>query len=292
MIVSVEKRLRIIKSMMTGDDHIRYSTWSDVAHETFKHYGRQKRNIRRQMNIEQTENLLRVEMPGRVIYWPPNANRSRLADMYFEVFYAKNNHYFDIAETSIQPGDVVMDCGACEGYFTLKALEAGVHKVFSFEPGQAVSRCLCRTFAHGIANGRVSLHSCLLGDKVEEVLFYEDMRDPTICRLYDRQEKMNLPENVRVVEMTTIDEFCMRQHIEKVDFIKADVEGGEVGLLHGAENTLKRFKPKLAFAAYHNPDDANRMVQYVDGLGLGYRFRVKGIVDFDRAPRPVMVHCF
>lgn len=292
MIEPVKKRLRIIKAKLTGDDHIRYSTWKDVVHEMFKRYGRHKADIRKQMNLLQTADLLRVEMAGRIIYWPTNANRSRLADMYFEVFHASNNHYFDIPETSIQPGDVVLDCGACEGYFTLKALEAGANKVYSIEPGESISRCLSRSFAGEISDGRVSLHSCLLGDHSEEVLFYEDPEDPTVCRFYSRHDQAISKENIRAVEMTTIDEFCARQNIGKVDFIKADVEGGEVGLLRGAEKTLKKFKPKLAFAAYHNSDDANRMVEYVDGLGLGYRFRVKGIVDFEKQPRPVMVHCY
>jgi hypothetical protein len=92
--------------------------------------------------------------------------------------------------------------------------------------------------------------------------------------------------------MTTIDEFCQQQRLDKVDFIKADVEGGEVGLLRGAEKTLLKYKPRLAFAAYHNPDDANLLVQYLESLDLGYRFRVKGIVTYDRQPRPVMVHCY
>ncbi len=292
MINSVNKRLHIITSKLTGDVYLRHSTWRDVVHETFKWYGRHKAIIRNQMKIVPAGNLLRVEIGERVIYWPARAGSARLADMYFEVFDAKNNHYFDIAETSIQAGDIVLDCGACEGYFTLKALEAGARKVYSIEPGSGISHCLQQTFAGEIAQDRVAIGSLLLGDRAGEVLFFEDPDDPTVCRFYDRKENVNMPENVRVVEMTTIDGFCIRQRIDKVDFIKADVEGGEVGLLRGAENTLKRFKPKLAFAAYHNPDDANRMVQYVDGLGLGYRFRVKGIVDFDGVPRPVMVHCF
>lgn len=277
---------------MVGDAHVRYSSWGDVVHEIFKWYGRHKADIRKRMKIMQTDDSLRVEIEGRVIYWPSNANRSRLADMYFEVFHPGNNHYFDIAETSIQPGDVVLDCGACEGYFTLKALEAGADTVYSIEPGQAISLCLKRTFAREIINGQVSLHSCLLGDHTEEVEFFEDAQDPTICRFYSRQDRDVTQDNVRTVEMTSIDEFRIKQGIEKIDFIKADVEGGEVGLLRGAEETLERFKPKLAFAAYHNPDDANQIMQYIDGLSLGYRFRVKGIVDFDNQPRPVMVHCY
>ena len=292
MMTSVGKRLRIIKAGITGDEPVRYSTWRDVAHETFKWYGRHKTDIKRHMQIVSMNDMVRIEIAGRAIYWPLNADPYRLADMYFEVFHPANNHYFDIAETSIQPGDAVFDCGACEGYFTLKALEAQAEKVYSIEPGRAISRCLRRTFAREIAHGRVFLHSCLLGDRTEEVMFYEDPKDPTMCRFYSRQDTELVQEHIRPVEMITLDRFCLKHDIKRVDFIKADIEGGEVGMLRGAEKTLTTFKPKLALAAYHNSDDANRMVNYIDGLGLGYRFRVKGIVVFDAIPRPVMVHCY
>lgn len=292
MIGAVLKRMRIVAAKVTGDDQVRYSTWRDVIHETFKWYGRRKKDIGKRMHTHRIDDMLAVEVDDRVIYWPSSADPSRLSDMYFEVFQPDNNHYFNIPETCIAPGDVVLDCGACEGYFTLQALEQGADRVYSMEPGGAISRCLSRTFLYEIRNGRVSLHRCLLGDRTEEVMFFEDEADPTICRIYSPKEIVTARENIRALQMTTVDEFCRSQGIGKLDYIKADVEGGEVALLRGAEMTLKKFRPKLAFAAYHNPDDAQRMVSYIDGLGLGYRFRVKGVVDYDKLPRPVMVHCY
>ena len=53
----------------------------------------------------------------------------------------------------------------------------------------------------------------------------------------------------------TLDEFIERNGISRVDFIKADIEGMERNLLKGAGQTLKKFKPKLAFCTYHLPDD-------------------------------------
>ena len=57
------------------------------------------------------------------------------------------------------------------------------------------------------------------------------------------------------MQQTTLDRFVKKNFLEKVDFIKADIEGMERNLLAGAEETIKRFKPKLSICIYHRPDD-------------------------------------
>ena len=47
------------------------------------------------------------------------------------------------------------------------------------------------------------------------------------------------------VEVMTLDAFCDRERLLKVDLIKIDVEGSEVALLRGAERTIQRFRPVL-----------------------------------------------
>ncbi len=48
-----------------------------------------------------------------------------------------------------------------------------------------------------------------------------------------------------VVALTTIDGVVRTLDIDRLDFIKADIEGWELRLLHGAESTLGRFRPRL-----------------------------------------------
>jgi FkbM family methyltransferase len=56
------------------------------------------------------------------------------------------------------------------------------------------------------------------------------------------------------VNVTTLDEFLEGRNVQ-VGFIKCDTEGNGVPILRGAEQTLKRDRPVVSFAVYHNFDE-------------------------------------
>jgi FkbM family methyltransferase len=80
---------------------------------------------------------------------------------------------------------------------------------------------------------------------------------------------------VPFVKTISIDDLVARYALSRLDFIKMDIEGAEMDALHGAEAALKRFKPKLAIAVYHKLSDFWSVPQYLDSLGLGYRFHLR-----------------
>jgi len=45
--------------------------------------------------------------------------------------------------------------------------------------------------------------------------------------------------------ITTLDQFCEDNRIERIDFIKVDIEGFEARLLKGGRRSLERFKPMM-----------------------------------------------
>jgi FkbM family methyltransferase len=57
------------------------------------------------------------------------------------------------------------------------------------------------------------------------------------------------------IDVTTIDRAVDELRVDHVDFIKMDIEGGEVDALRGAKETLRRFSPRLAISVYHRPND-------------------------------------
>ncbi len=66
---------------------------------------------------------------------------------------------------------------------------------------------------------------------------------------------------------------------ERVTFIKMDVEGSELNSLIGAEETIKRFKPKLAICIYHKKEDITEIQRYLLELVPEYRFGIRHYND-------------
>ncbi len=54
--------------------------------------------------------------------------------------------------------------------------------------------------------------------------------------------------------------------IEKVDFIKYDVEGDEAAALVGSESTIRKNKPSLSVSLYHKTDDLFSLPLYIKKL--------------------------
>jgi len=52
-------------------------------------------------------------------------------------------------------------------------------------------------------------------------------------------------------EAITIDEYAAKNKINKIDFIKLDIESFEIKALNGARMTIKRDRPQLAICLYH-----------------------------------------
>ena len=79
-------------------------------------------------------------------------------------------------------------------------------------------------------------------------------------------------KTARQAETISIDTFFEKNGLEKVDFIKMDIEGSEIPALAGASKTIRTFKPRLAISAYHKWDDLLVIPKLINSIRNDYEF--------------------
>jgi len=172
---------------------------------------------------------------------------------------------------SVRPGDVVIDCGAHLGSFVRKSLQLGASLVVAIEPSSQKIECMRRTFADEIAAGKVRLLRVAVWDKTDKLWL---AGSPTLTNSLVRPPGRTQPQTGEWANVTTLDSLVAAEHLDRVDFVKMDIEGAEVGALVGAKGTIQRLRPFLAVAVEHTDDlaqNARNVLHTVDGFHLGYR---------------------
>jgi FkbM family methyltransferase len=164
-----------------------------------------------------------------------------------------------IAKHAFKEGEVALDCGAEAGEFAIYAAKAvgPSGRVVIFEPDPLSVEIIKKNIAlNGLSN---------------VTLINKGVWNSDAALLYDDKTKM-LAENGSVkVSVVSIDNEMRRLGIEKVDFIKMDVEGAEVEAIKGSAGMIKKCRPDLAIASYHDIGGRQSRYELEDILaGMGY----------------------
>lgn len=150
----------------------------------------------------------------------------------------------------VQPGDVVIDCGAHVGVFTDMALRRGASKVIAIEPDPTNLECLRRNLAPEIASGKVVVYPKGVWSSEKTLVLYTAAGNSGMNSMVMDQQAGKIE-----VPVTTLDQIVSELGIQRVNFIKMDIEGAEREALQGAAKTLGRDYPRLMLDSYHLPDD-------------------------------------
>ena len=163
-----------------------------------------------------------------------------------------------------EPGDVVLDLGAYVGdsAVAFSRLVGDAGRVWSFEALSSQYETLKGNLA------RFGCHNVT----------------PCFNAAWNRNEELHMAADrgssrigggENPVPGVRIDDFVRDRGIERVDFIKMDIEGAEMEALEGCVETIRAHRPKLALSAYHKPEDLHLIISTVNAMQPGYRFYMR-----------------
>lgn len=169
---------------------------------------------------------------------------------------------------------VVFDIGANIGWYSLHiAQQEPQARVYAFEPVPATHGRLLANLARNGAGARVTPVSDGLSDAPGAFDMFVPATSGSPAASLNELHPGEGSQRISC-RFTTLDQFVAAQGIERLDFLKCDVEGAELRVLKGAEETLARFRPavviellrKWSAAFGYHPNDVLDIF-----ASLGYR---------------------
>lgn len=176
-------------------------------------------------------------------FWSPKRDFPTVLEMASE----QEREIYGAQSGALRAGDIVLDAGANIGMFTRYALSRGAAKVVAIEPNPELVECLRRNFASEIAAGSVVVYPKGLWDRDAELkLTTADTLSSTANSVAIERSSSGV-----VVPLTTMDKMIAELAIDRVGFIKMDIEGAEAKALEGGRETIRRYRPRMAIATEH-----------------------------------------
>jgi precorrin-6B methylase 2 len=180
-----------------------------------------------------------ISHENKKLYFPEEWNIDYVRTYYNGLCIEQDKHSphrYESGEFVVQDGDVIADVGAAEGIWALNHAEkAG--KIYLFECDKKWIKALQKTFAPW----------------KEKVVIVKKYVSDTIDK-----------------DNTTLDEIFKGQ---KINFIKADIEGYETKMLEGSKETLKNNDNlKMFLCTYHKRNDAVQIKEFLEKYGFSTEF--------------------
>lgn len=227
--------------------------------------------------IEKGSEMNKIYFKGQLkpLFYPKVMSIQSLKQVIVESFFIDNWHYYEIPQTSVYYDDVVVDCGAAEGLFSF-LLSHRCKRLFIIEPLPDFIQCLNETFKT---------------DKNIEILPLAISDLETTASILADGISSTLITNVNGIDVTvtTLDKLFFEKGIP-ISYIKIDLEGYDYKALLGAENLIRKNKPKIAVTTYHKFEHSEEIATYLKWLVPEYNILTKGI--YQETGSPMMLHAW
>lgn len=175
-------------------------------------------------------------------------------------------YVFKILEKIVKGKEaVVFDVGANTGQWLnlFKANYTNKSTIYSFEPSTKYYSELSKIKYEGFH----PINSAL-GDSTRKMYLHDSAGD-SITYVSDKKDNDKYSEETNVI---TLDEFCSKNNIKKIDLLKLDVEGYELKVLSGAKEMLRNGNIMLIqFEFGAPPQEPYSLKKFFDMLDRQYQ---------------------
>ena len=151
--------------------------------------------------------------------------------------------------SKILPGNVVVDAGAsASGIATMcfSKMVGDAGTVIALEPDKNNFKILEQNLRMNNIKNVVTINKGLWRNE-ETLVFNSGMGESSSVSFNNESDDAKQTK----IACIDLDHLLNNLGIQKVDFIKMDIEGAEIEALEGMKNALSRGKPSLAIASYH-----------------------------------------
>ena len=133
---------------------------------------------------------------------------------------------------------VFFDVGTNAGSFVKVLKEKNYNNIHCFEPHPVLAKTTKTVYPSIIMN------EMCVGNNEDHVVINIPEHSVGLSSIIERPIFSNLEQNIYriITKCTTIDTYCKNNNIDKIDFLKIDVEGYEKYIFEGAEEMLSSHK--------------------------------------------------
>jgi len=143
--------------------------------------------------------------------------------------------------SNLTNGSVFFDVGANVGLYSIAAAKRFPSaKIHAFEPVSSTLSLFRQNLAkNNLESRNVTLNELALSDAIGEAYITSDFHSSNYITTPESKFSKTL------IRCTTVDDYVRDKDIDRLDFVKIDVEGHELKVVKGAEETLARLKPRV-----------------------------------------------
>jgi len=184
----------------------------------------------------------------------------------------------ELMKKIVKPGMIVFDLGANFGWFSLvlSKLVGSSGRVYSFEADPTLTDILKENIElNNLSN--ISVQSMAVSNK-------EGVSKFSLNKSYDTRNQLDSisnSENTINVKVISLDEFCKKEKLKKVDFIKMDIEGSEPKALEGMKKIISD-NPQIKIITEFNQNamsDVGSSPEYLINLLHDAGFIIEEIIE-------------